>query len=197
MGRYKLDRVLCIDTEWTCWDGAPPPGMRPEIIEIGIVEADPKSCAILREARFLVRPRVSEVSEYCTRLTGLTPREVARGGRPLGEALRTLAKNFGPANKLTTAWGDDWSGLQDECAACGVGNPFPRENFVDLGKSYALLMGTAKRPGLSATLERLGIAFEGRPHRAVDDARNTLRLYFEVARAAREAFPEPSPPSPR
>ena len=31
----KLDRILVVDIEATCWEGNPPPGQTSEIIEIG------------------------------------------------------------------------------------------------------------------------------------------------------------------
>lgn len=197
MSRYKLDRILCIDTEWTCWDGPPPDGMASEIIEIGIVEADIETLSILREGRYLVRPERSTVSPYCTALTGLTQREVHRQGRALGDTLRSLAKAFGPASKLTIAWGDDWSGIERECGLAGIPNPFPPGHAVDIGKAYAIQSGSTRRPGLETALERMGLGFEGEPHRAVTDARNTVRAYAGMSRALRAAFPEPEPAGPR
>ena len=32
----KLDRILVVDVEATCWEGDPPPGQISEIIEIGL-----------------------------------------------------------------------------------------------------------------------------------------------------------------
>jgi len=32
----RLDQIIVLDVESTCWDGPPPPGEENEIIEIGI-----------------------------------------------------------------------------------------------------------------------------------------------------------------
>jgi inhibitor of KinA sporulation pathway (predicted exonuclease) len=36
----KLDRILVIDVEATCWEGEPPPGQTSEIVEIGLCVLD-------------------------------------------------------------------------------------------------------------------------------------------------------------
>ena len=36
----KLDRILVVDIEATCWEGNPPPGQTSEIIEIGLCVLD-------------------------------------------------------------------------------------------------------------------------------------------------------------
>jgi inhibitor of KinA sporulation pathway (predicted exonuclease) len=32
----RLDQILVVDVESTCWEGEPPDGQEPEIIEIGL-----------------------------------------------------------------------------------------------------------------------------------------------------------------
>ena len=36
----KLDRILVVDVEATCWEGDPPPGQISEILEIGLCVLD-------------------------------------------------------------------------------------------------------------------------------------------------------------
>jgi inhibitor of KinA sporulation pathway (predicted exonuclease) len=181
MARLRHDRLLAVDTEWTCWEGEPPPGQEREIVEIGIVEADPRSMEILREGRFLVRPALSSVSAYCTDLTGLTQDELRRHGRPLAEVMRTLAKAFGPGSKPWLAWGDDRGGIVRACARLGADNPFPDAGFMDLGLHYAMLSGARERTSLASALSALGLEPEGRAHTAVADARNALRIQMELS----------------
>lgn len=195
MGRIRTDRVIGFDTEWTCWEDGPPPGMRREIIEIGVVEYDPRTRETLREGRFLVRPAESRVGDYCTSLTGLTQEEVVRHGRPLAEVLRTLAKQFGTLSKPSLAWGDDWGALQGECERLGLGNPFRADGFLNVGLYYGLQAGLERRPGLAAAMEAFGIEPTGTAHRAVDDARNALLVFAAMSEAV-----APSPgvaPGPR
>jgi inhibitor of KinA sporulation pathway (predicted exonuclease) len=114
VSRIRLDRMLVADFEQTCWEDGPPPGQRTEIIEIGIAEVrlEGEPC-ILRSAGYLVRPAASEVSPFCTALTGITPGMVRRQGRPLAEVLGTIRKNFGGGAKTWAAWGRDGNGIRD------------------------------------------------------------------------------------
>jgi inhibitor of KinA sporulation pathway (predicted exonuclease) len=59
-----------IDVEATCWDGAPPVGAVGEIIEIGLTIVDLGRGERVGRHRVLVRPVRSEVSAFCTELTG-------------------------------------------------------------------------------------------------------------------------------
>lgn len=195
MKKHRTDRILAIDTEWTCWDGEPPAGMRSELIEIGIVEADPSTLEIVRERSFLVRPLHSNVSPYCEALTGISADLLRTEGRPLPEVLRTLAKEFGPSRKALVAWGDDWGGIDGECRAAGLDNPFPRELALNFGLIYAIAAGCLERPALEQAVEAEGLGFDGRQHRAVPDAMATMRLFLAFS-ARQRTLPHPGSPSP-
>ena len=53
------------------------------------------------------------------------------------------------------------------------------------------MVGTKTRLGLEAALAAVGLEFDGRPHRGVDDARNTARLYAHYARGFRTLWRAP------
>ena len=189
--RLRTDVALVLDVEETCWEGDPPVGMAPEIIEIGVAELDLRELVVLREASLLVRPVRSVVSDSCTRLTGHTADDLRRKGRPIAEVLRTFSKNFGPSKKVLMSWGDDWKELARDAELAGVTNPFPREAFQNIGQMFTLLSGSKTRLGLTAALEAAELGFDGVPHRGVDDARNTARLYVHYAAGFRRLFPAP------
>ena len=52
----KLDKVLVVDIEATCWEGANPPGMANDIIEIGVCLLDVNSAEITDNRGILVKP---------------------------------------------------------------------------------------------------------------------------------------------
>jgi hypothetical protein len=62
-GKYDVrrDRVLFVDVEMACWDGHPPAGQVPEIIEFGLAEVDVASLGIMRSGSLLARPVRSQV----------------------------------------------------------------------------------------------------------------------------------------
>ena len=65
-------RSLYIDVELTCWAEPPPTGMKQEIIEIGLAEMDLNTLVIAREKACFVRPRMWDISDRCTQLTGIS-----------------------------------------------------------------------------------------------------------------------------
>ena len=68
----KLDQILVIDIESTCWEETPPSGQENEIIEIGICPIDIATGERLEKESILVKPERSQVSEFCTNPTTLT-----------------------------------------------------------------------------------------------------------------------------
>ena len=196
MARVRLDRMVVLDLEETCWDGEPPAGERAEIIEIGIAEVLLDGPArIGRTASLTVRPRFSRISPFCTRLTGITP-EAARRGRPLGEAVATVRQEFGGAGKTWAAWGRDDIPLARDCAAVGVAPP-AHGGFVDIGALWAMLSGAERAEGLKAALESLGLVFDGTQHRALDDAVNAARVVIALSGMLRERLAAPPREHPR
>ena len=76
----RLDHVLVIDIESTCWDGGfPPRGEANDIIEIGLTRLELSSGRRLEKRSILVRPERSKVSPFCTELTTLTQEQVDTG----------------------------------------------------------------------------------------------------------------------
>jgi inhibitor of KinA sporulation pathway (predicted exonuclease) len=61
----KLDQILVIDVESTCWQDTPPVREESEIIEIGICTVDVASGKRLEKESILVKPERSKVSEFC------------------------------------------------------------------------------------------------------------------------------------
>ena len=54
----KLDRILVVDVEATCWEGDPPPGQTSEIIEIGLCVLDVPTLRASNSALSLCGPSV-------------------------------------------------------------------------------------------------------------------------------------------
>ncbi len=69
----RLDQILVVDVESTCWEGEPPPGQESEIVEIGICPIDMASRNLLEKISILVRPQHSTISEYGFRSVGRKP----------------------------------------------------------------------------------------------------------------------------
>jgi inhibitor of KinA sporulation pathway (predicted exonuclease) len=177
----KYNRMLFVDVELTCWEGAPPEGEQSELIAFGIVDLRTDDLAIRREKLFLVSPQVSTISPFCTTLTGITPKEAA-AAPPLPEVVCTIRKTFGQCDWC--AWGRDDALIRESCERAGAELPFLGA-FHDLAAQVRGLLGLTYRLGLDEALERFDLDWEGTPHDALADARNLGRLFIALAKRLR------------
>ena len=181
--------ALYFDLEFTCWDAAVPVGRKPEIIEIGAVEADLNSLAIVREAAYLIRPRHLDISNRCTSITGLT-RDDLREAPSFEEVFERFVREFDPQRKLCGTWGRDANIFSEACRAHGLRTPL--RHIVDVGELFWRAFLLRELPGLRAAVEMLGLEFDGAPHMALADARNTAHVHAAIIRRMRR-MPDPAP----
>ncbi|MEN1680565.1 MAG: 3'-5' exonuclease [Planctomycetota bacterium] len=180
----KFDRLVCFDLEMCCWDTTDPHRIG-EIIEVGLAEADLLTGEVSQRAQYFVKPERDEVSEFCTKLTGITPRTVERQGRPLDKVLSTMTKKFGGAGKVFAAWGRDDLVLFDECRAKEVEQPF--HEFLNVATVCQLAFTNGKKKlGQPAAQELLGVPWQGDRHSAFDDAFNLANLSLRLFASLRE-----------
>jgi inhibitor of KinA sporulation pathway (predicted exonuclease) len=178
----KHEKAFYLDMEFTCWDGPPPVGLRPEIIEIGAVEMDLDSLHITKERTFFVRPRHLEISTRCSDITGISVDDL-RAAPPFDKVLGVLIDEFRPSERLCCSWGNDADLLSEACRSCGMRSPL--RNVVDLSHFVWRLFLLLQRPSVRSAIEILGLRFEGAAHTALADARNTARVHAEILRRMR------------
>ena len=163
--------LLVVDVEATCWDepspqvdGATTVDPVSEIIEIGYALYDMDKQTIPKHGTVLVKPIESTVSLFCTKLTSLTQSMVDQG-LPFADAC-TLMKQWGSIP--WASYGDyDRRMFVDQCARTRVPYPFTPQHLNIKVVAQAVLGGN--RMGVEGTMRRLGLTFEGRPHRGGDD----------------------------
>jgi inhibitor of KinA sporulation pathway (predicted exonuclease) len=172
----KLDQLLVIDVEATCWEnGRPPAGQEIEIIEIGVCTLDIASGAPVDRHSILVRPERSEVTHFCTDLTSLTPDEVC-GGVTFEHACQILRRRYRSRVRVWASYGDfDRRQFQAQCSQRGIAYPFG-PTHINVKNLLAVMHGLRREVGLQRGLELLGLPLDGRHHRGVDDAWNTALL---------------------
>jgi inhibitor of KinA sporulation pathway (predicted exonuclease) len=169
-----------VDVEATCWPDSPPPGAVSEIIEIGLTVVDLSTAERVERHRILVRPARSDVSSFCTELTGLTQQEVD-GGLSFGEACRLLAAEYASGARPWASWGDyDRHQFTQQCGATRTPYPFGRRH-TNAKAVFTEVHGLRKRPGMAQALGIAGLPLEGRHHRGEDDAWNIAALVLHLA----------------
>lgn len=177
----RLDKVIVIDVEATCWDPRPTTRSKEfenEIIEIGICVLDMKTTRGLNTPSaesVIVRPAHSKVSEFCTRLTTLTQEQVDKG-ITLKAACDLLIDRYDSKNHVWVSYGDyDRNQFQKECRDKRIDYPFgPRH--INVKCLFALKNRLREEIGMDRALEKLGMDLQGTHHRAHDDAANIARI---------------------
>jgi inhibitor of KinA sporulation pathway (predicted exonuclease) len=180
----RLDQIVVVDLEATCWDGEPSTGQASEIIEIGACLLDVASRERVGRWGTFVRPERSEVSPFCTQLTTITP-EQALGGLPFAEACTILRRDFRTKDRLWASYGDyDRAQFERQCQATGVTYPFGA-GHLNVKTLLAITLGLTREIGMDGALTRLNLPLEGTHHRAADDAWNIGAILATILRRAR------------
>ena len=175
----RLDRILVIDVESTCWEGPPPRGQISEIIEIGLCVVDVARLQRLEKRAILVRPQVSEVSEFCTRLTTITP-ELAASGMTLEQSLDLLRNEYLSEDRVFASWGDyDRNMFHRNCTHFALKYPFGPTHW-NVKTLFAVAHSLPREIGIDAACDLLGQPLEGTHHRGVDDAWNIAAIMCQL-----------------
>jgi len=180
----KLDKILVVDIEATCWEGTPPPGQESEIIEIGLCLLEVGSGQRLDKQSILVRPERSQVSSFCTQLTTLTQEQVDRG-ITFKAACLMLQQQYASKNRVWASYGDyDRRQFQKQCEAFNVNYPFG-PTHINVKNLFAISHGLADEVGMAKALELMKYPLEGVHHRAGDDAWNIAGILANLLRQLR------------
>ena len=180
----KLDQVIVVDVEATCWDGEPPPGEESEIIEIGLCPLEVATGRRLEKRSILVRPARSRISTFCTGLTTLTPEQVDRGVS-FADACSILRKEYQTRERPWASFGDyDRSQFERQCRSTGVGYPFGTRH-LNVKTLFALVRKLPHEVGAAEAVALLGRSFEGTHHRGDDDAWNIAGILASLLEGLR------------
>ena len=171
--------LVVVDFECTCEDQEEP--FLHEIIEFPAVLLDTQTKREVRHFHAFVKPTERPVlSDFCTRLTGIDQAKVD-GAETLDRVLVKFC-----------AWLDEFAGenyslaadcqsdlrhfLLAECRRKKIRVRDAWRAWVDVGR-HLMVHFDLRRPGnLQMKLAKVGLTFEGTPHRGIDDARNIGRL---------------------
>ncbi|NWI75790.1 ERI2 exoribonuclease, partial [Dryoscopus gambensis] len=171
-------------------------------VEFPAVLLNTSTGEIESEFHMYVQPQEHPIlSEFCTRLTGITQNQVDEGV-PLNICLSqflkwiqkiqkekkiifstdSLSNPTSEAKACAFVTWTDWDlgvCLHYECRRKQLHKPDILNSWIDLKATYRAFYNR-KPKGLNGALQDLGIAFEGREHSGLDDSRNTARLAWRL-----------------
>lgn len=180
----KLNYILVIDVEATCWKGQQPQNQEQEIIEIGICVLDVASTQPLEKKSILVKPERSEVSQFCTELTTLTQEQVNQGVS-FEEACKTLKRDYDSHERVWASYGDfDRRQFERQTRSRHIKYPFGISH-INVKTLFAIIQGLPEEVGMTRALEQLNLPLEGIHHRGVDDAWNIAQILGKLLQKAR------------
>lgn len=180
----KLDQIIVIDIESTCWPGSPPPGQESEIIEIGLCLLEVASGERVARESILVKPERSTVSPFCTELTTLTQAQVETG-ISFKAACDLLKDKYLSKERTWASFGDyDRRQVDRQCQARKINYPFG-PTHLNIKNLLALMLGLPHEVGLPRALELLELPLVGVHHRGGDDAWNIAHLLGALLRRGR------------
>jgi inhibitor of KinA sporulation pathway (predicted exonuclease) len=172
---------LIIDLEATCNNEDSFTDDDMEIIEIGAVMMNARNFSIEGTFQSFVRPqRHPLLTPFCIKLTSITQNQVDHAPT-YPEAMAAFGEWLsGYTNWLFCSWGNfDKRQFEQDCRVHSVVYPFGSEH-KNLKNSFSKSLGVKKGFGLQRALKRMGLDFEGTPHRALSDAINTARVVRAV-----------------
>jgi len=182
----KLDQIIVIDVESTCWEDRSPENDASEIIEIGICVVDVHTRERIAQESLLVQPTRSRVSPFCTQLTTLTQAQVEQG-LLFAEACQSLQQRYRTRQRTWASYGDyDRRQFERQCQRDAVASPFG-PTHLNIKNLFALVYQLESEVSLAKALALCGQRFVGTPHRGVDDAWHVAGLLVQLLRCGRQS----------
>jgi inhibitor of KinA sporulation pathway (predicted exonuclease) len=186
--KYEMKKgyknILVIDLEATCWEDKNKTRQDGEIIEIGIAEVDVKELKITNSDSIIVKPTHSEISEYCTNLTTLTPEFVEKNGISFKDACNILTNKYKSKQKPWFSYGAyDRHQFAKQCALEHIPNPVA-DAHLNVKNIFGVMLGV-KEMGMARALDYLNIPLSGTHHRGIDDAINIAKILIHIFSIAR------------
>lgn len=169
--------IFVCDLEATCWvDGESPPIDEMEVIEIGCVLCDMNG-NIVDEFMSFVRPiKNPTLSDFCKQLTSIKQMDVDNAPE-FTEVMHMLDKWCATRSEIWSSWGNyDRNLLLNQEQRTKNSFIFSNMPHVNLKKAWRRTTKHRGHCGLQAALSFHGIEFDGTPHRAISDAKNTALL---------------------
>jgi inhibitor of KinA sporulation pathway (predicted exonuclease) len=176
-----MKKFLSLDLELNnAQDGSTP---NPKIIQVGIAIGSSSDNIIKK--KWYLDPQ-EPIFPFITDLTGITDDDIkthAVSHKQCAKELSNLILEHDTFVNPVTWGGGDSTELKQEFLDRGIIFPHFGRRWIDVKTWHTLNMisnGKNTSGGLRSSMSWYKLTFQGVPHRADDDAHNTLRLFFEI-----------------
>jgi inhibitor of KinA sporulation pathway (predicted exonuclease) len=162
-------------------------GTTPRIIEVGIAIGSPVRPDEIVSVSWYLNPD-EPITPFITKLTGIddaTIQSYSVKHEVVAKELGALIKSYNcfvnPCVWGGGGDGNDATELKDEFRERGIDFPFFGRRVIDVKTLYVfnqITQGKSPSGGLRKSMISYGLDFDGTPHRADIDAKNTLKFFF-------------------
>lgn len=156
-----------------------------KIIQIGAVIGDLRSGEVVSSFSTFADPG-EQLSAEIVKLTSIKQSDVDGAGALL-DAYGSLVEWMAPYSELRQREALTWGGGDTTHLFQQLGAPFDQwvfsRRWTDAKTVFSAWRMAQGRPwdgGLARAMTKLGLVFEGRKHHALDDARNTFRIFYRL-----------------
>lgn len=153
-----------------------------KIIEVGACCGNTETGEVYEKYSAFVNPN-EVLQEFIIQLTGIKQADVDNAGSTLDayRGMEVMARKY-DCQRMPLVWGmGDGHALRKELPSDCQWNFGRRELDVKaVFQAYQMARGEKIQAGLAKAMTKLGIQFNGRKHRAVDDAVNTFIIYCNL-----------------
>jgi inhibitor of KinA sporulation pathway (predicted exonuclease) len=181
---FSCKKIIVFDLEATCWEGRDNAHKWREVISLGACILDLKTLEISDKFHMVCKPVRTEISEYCTRITGIT-KEQAENAVDFEVMTKSIMEKFQTKSFPCAAWGNDNEFMYYESRDKDCKYPFSNE-YINISLLYSVLFGTSHNNGLERSLAELGMKFEGEKHDPYWDSYNAARILKYLMEKSRE-----------
>ncbi|MFA5599552.1 MAG: 3'-5' exonuclease [Phenylobacterium sp.] len=167
---------IVLDVEATCWENEK--RSIQEIIEIGAVSISADTLEENWNTSIIIKPVYEpKLSEFCTELTSIN-QEMVDNGVSYKDAIKRLNEKL-EYDDVFCSWGKfDDNIMRKNCQLHNVKYPFGN-GHSNIKNVVSSVLGT-KIKSVSKMCNFLGVKFQGRLHRGIDDALNMCEILRTV-----------------
>lgn len=168
---------IIVDFEATCSDTDEFPRNEMEIIEIGALAVNKADLVWLGEFNAFVKPIIHpNLTDFCKNLTSIRQEDVDKAKIFSGVIKEFTIWLSQYDNPIFCSWGNyDRNQLRNDCKYHNILYPFNDEH-INLKELFSKKQNLGKRYGTGKALIKVGIEYEGKRHRGIDDVRNIYKL---------------------